>query len=382
MKKLLFAFVLLVLTGGWANCEKPVISIGAINPLTGKFVQHGIELDYGIQYAVKEANLKESFQINLIRRDDKSLPDVAMQQAEDLIVRGKVVALVGGYVDTLVGSISTVAIKHKVPYVASASLESKLNKDGGLYFFRISHIEGITQPIIDFIEEVIKPKRVALIYASTPGATEFAHIIREHLKGLNIPLVLDEKVRPGTPDFSSFLMKCKREEVEFFISAIFLADHMILVRQMKDLEVPIKGYLGPWGIAYDSFIKEMKEKAEHLFGMVSWYPGITFPGTEEESKRFVEGYKKMFNVSPTSTSMHGYVSAKVVIEAIKKLVDEKKPINPEELAKVIKTTNIVTPMGNVAFDEKGDPKFYKQIIVQIQNGALVPVFPTTFSNRQ
>lgn len=356
-------------------CDQITVSIGAINPLTGKLAQHGIEVDQGIRLAIEEANLEgTNVKFNLIRRDDKSLPEDAMNQAEQLILRSKVVALVGGYVDTLVGPIATVAGKHKVPYVASASLESRLTESDNPFFFRISHINGIANPIIGFLKEEIKPRRLALIYASTPGAMELAEKIRKGLTETSISLVLEEKLRPGTPDFSPFLLKCRSQKVDFIVSALFLPDHLILVRQMGELNVSAK-YLGPWGIAYPGFVKEMGDRAEGLFGMLAWAPTIFHRDAEKESLKFTEKYRQLFGTEPTSTAMHGYVSVKVVINAVKRLIESGNPLTPETLTNYIRTTDMISPMGKIAFDDRGNPKYYFQTIVQIQKGLFVKVYP-------
>ncbi|MEJ5300089.1 MAG: ABC transporter substrate-binding protein [Thermodesulforhabdaceae bacterium] len=369
----IFFFVALTARVG---ISEQVISIGSINPLTGKLAQHGIEVDQGIQIAVDEANSEaKEIRFKLIRRDDKSLPEDAMNQAEQLIIHDKVMALVGGYVDTLVGPIATVAEKHRVPYVASASLESRLTTKINPFFFRISHIDGVAKPIVGFIKDIAKPRRIALAYASTPGAMELADKIRQELSGTGISLVLEEKLKSGTPDFSPFLLKCRSQRVDFIISALFLPDHLILVRQMKELKVSTKGYLGPWGIAYPGFVKEMGERAEGLFGMLAWASGISYPETEETSKRFIQAYKDRFGTDPTSTAMHGYVSAKVAIDATQRLVKANQPVNPQNLAEAIRKTDMMSPIGRISFDDHGNPKHYIQMVVQIQKGSFVVVYP-------
>ena len=85
------------------------IRLGEINPLSGHLAKHGMEIHQGILYAVEEANAQggvAGHPVKLLSRDDQSKPEVAVNQAQDLIFRGKVTGLVGGYVDSLVGPIS------------------------------------------------------------------------------------------------------------------------------------------------------------------------------------------------------------------------------------------------------------------------------------
>ncbi len=362
--------------------RKTIIKIGAINPLTGKLATHGIEIDEGIQIAIEQFNelyRNKGVEIKLIRRDDHSSPDVAINQAEQLITKENVVALTGGYVDSLVGPISSVARKHAVPYVASASLLSRLTSEQNEFFSRVSNMRGIVKPVIGILTEKIKPSRVAIIFASTPGATEFSNTLKAAITKQGIEIPLYEKVRPGTPDFSSFLIKCRNKKIDFIVAAIFFPDHLIMVRQLKEMRIPVKGYLGPWGIAYENFLRQMKSMANGLMGLCAWSRNFTYPGTEKESTTFINDYTKKFGKSPTTTAMHGYVSARVIAEAIKELLSEGKSVTGRNLAKAIRRIDILTPMGRIQFDKKGDPIWYQQVVVQVQNGNYVVVYPEDLS---
>ena len=178
------------------------IRLGEINPLSGQLAKHGLEIHQGILYAVEEANAQGGVvghPVELLSRDDQSKPDVAVNQAQDLIFREKVTGLVGGYVDSLVGPISQQAARHRVPYVASASLQQALKGNKNPYFFRVSRLEGIVQPLCRFLTQSLKARRVALLHAATPGSTEFADSVRANLRQAGSDRVLLEKFRPGWP---------------------------------------------------------------------------------------------------------------------------------------------------------------------------------------
>ena len=355
------------------------IRIGEVNPLTGKLAKHGQEIHRGILYAVEEVNSRGGIQgnpVELITRDDQSQPEVAINQTQDLLYNHKVVGLVGGYVDSLVGPISEIAAKHHKPYVASASLQRSLTLDReNPYFFRVAHLDGIVQPLCGFVSEVLRPKRVAILFSATPGSTEFGSDVRAILEKSGIEVPIFEKFRPGTPDFSSFLLKVRRSNVDILISGGFFPDHLILVRQLREQGGRLKAYIGPWGIAYPSFIDEMGEASEDLFGMCAWNPGITLPGTEEASRAFVEDFKKRFGTLPDTTTMHGYASARALLQAVENTLKETQQLNGKSIADRLRSLDLSLPIERLVFDEKGDPKYYEQVVVQIQNGGMVVVYP-------
>ncbi len=355
-----------------------VIKIGEINPLSGHLAQHGREIHQGIVYAVEEANARGGVAgrpVKLVSRDDQSKPEVALNQAQDLIIREKVQGLVGGYVDSLVGPISELAARHQVPYVASASLQRGLTARKNPYFFRISKLDGIVGPVCRFIAQTIKPQKAAVLHLSTPGATEFGDLLTSCLKGQGVAAPLREKFRPGWPDFSVLLLKVKQEEVDMLVSGGFFADNLILVRQLQERPLGLKGFLAPWGVAYPTFVREVGRAAEGLFGTCAWNPGITYPGTEAASQAFTEGFRRRFGEEPNTTSMHGYASARALLSALDAVLAQKAPLNGQTLSRALAALDLTLPLGRLAFDEHGDPRYYEQVVVQIQKQNMVVVYP-------
>ncbi|MBW1842228.1 MAG: ABC transporter substrate-binding protein, partial [Deltaproteobacteria bacterium] len=243
----------------WSNADAASsIKIGEINPLTGRFAKQGLETHQGVAAAVAEANDTGGIEgrvLELISRDDQSLPDIAISRAEELCGKKNVVALTGGYVDSLVGPVSEVARKYKTPYLASASLQKELVMNKNPYFFRVSRLQGFVEPLCDVITEQFQPDRLAIVHASTPGSTELARDLEGCLNSRGTSVVLREKFRPGTPDFTPLISKFSSMNVDVIVSGGFTPDHMLLVRQLKENRVSPKAYIGPFGIVAESGVE-------------------------------------------------------------------------------------------------------------------------------
>ena len=354
------------------------IKIGEINPLSGKLAKQGLEIHQGVELAIAEVNEVggiEGRMVELISRDDQSQPDVAISRAEELCGLKKVLALTGGYVDFLVGPISEVAKKYRIPYVASASLQKELTQRDNPYFFRVATLNGFVEPLCDFLFECLRPQRLAILHAATPGATEFARDLESCLKSRSIEVRLMEKFRPGTPDFSPLIGKLSSLKIDVIVFGGFFVDHLLMVRQLKENRVHPKAYIGPFGIAYDSFISEMGDDAEFLYSTCAWNPGITQPGTEKASEAFVHRFRSMFHRQPNTTNMHGYTSTRALLASMQQVLRQNKSLNGPNIRQALAELDIVLPMERLSFDEQGDPRHYQHLVVQIQNGRLVAVYP-------
>jgi len=360
------------------GAETP-IKIGEINPLSGYLAKHGWEIQQGILYAVEEVNGRGGLwgrPLELLSRDDRSSPEVAVNQAQDLIYKEQVVGLLGGYVDSLVGPISELAARNQVPYVASASLQRALTRQRkNPYFFRVSRLDGIVQPLCEFLLQDLKAQRVALLHMATPGSTEFAEALSACLTKGGVTLPLMEKFRTGVRDFSVFLLKVRQARAEVLVSGGFYPDNLILARQVRQQPTGLKALVAPWGVAYQKFVEEMGRASEGLLGTCAWNPGITLPGTEKESQSFVQGFRKRFGADPNTTTMHGYTSARALLAALAVVLKDKKPLTGPAIRKALAELDLTLPMERLKFDEYGDPLFYRHVVVQIQEGRMVVVFP-------
>lgn len=354
------------------------IKIGEINPLSGRFAQQGLEVHQGVAVALAEANASGGIGgslLELVFRDDQSQPDVAIARAEELCGREKVVSLTGGYVDSLVGPVSEVAKKYQVPFVASASLQKELIRGENPYFFRVSRLNGFVEPLCEFLIEKLRPERLAVLHAATPGSTELSRDLELCLAAGGLDVRFVQKFRPGTPDFSPLIYKMAEMGIDVIVSAGFSPDHILLVRQLKENKLTPKAYIGPFGIAYESFIQEMGADADYLFSTCAWSPEFTLPGTEADSRDFIHRFQRMFQRPPNTTNMHGYTSAKVLIAAMQKVHERGRAVTGRNVRQALEDTDLVLPMEHAVFDRKGDPRFYRHVVVQIQNGRLVVVYP-------
>jgi branched-chain amino acid transport system substrate-binding protein len=354
------------------------IKIGEINSLTGKLAKQGVETHQGVAVAVAEVNAMGGLlgrQVELITRDDQSLPDVTISRAEELCGWKKVLGLTGGYGDSRVGPISEVAKKYKVPYVASASLQRELTRRENPYFFRVARLQGFVQPLCNLLSERLRPERLAILHAASAGSTEFAQDLKDCLRSRGVIARAMEKFRPGTPDFTPLIGKLTSMNIDIIVSGGFFADHLLLVRQLKENRVSPKAYIGPFGIAYESFIAEMGEDAEYLYSTSAWNPGITQPGTESISEAFVRNFRSMFKREPNTTNMHGYTSTRVLLTAMENVLRQKKPLSGPNICQALREIDLLLPMERVTFDKQGDPLHYRHFVVQIQNGRLQVVYP-------
>jgi branched-chain amino acid transport system substrate-binding protein len=367
----------LSLAGSVAFAAEPIV-VGEINPLTGALALQGLSVEQGIRLAVEEQNARGGIagrRITLLARDDEGRPERALAAAEELTGRHGAVALIGGYVDTLVGPIGEVADRARVPYLATASLDERLTQRGNRYFFRVSSLASYVKVTTGAVLDIFKADNVAILYSHTPGASQLARRQKETLEKSGIRVSVFEPFAPGLSDFTPLLTRVRDAGAQALLSDTFFADHLLLVRQMAQAGIRVRAFLGAFGMEFPSVIRELGPAGEGLYGTTSWQPGVHLGGQESESRAFSEAYTKRFGGAPVPLSMHGYAAARTLLASLESVARAGKPLTGEALREALAAADVMTPLGRVKFDDKGDPLFYERVVVQIQNGRHVVVYP-------
>jgi hypothetical protein len=73
--------------------------------------------------------------------------------------------------------------------------------------------------------------------------------------------------------------------------------------------------------------------------------------------------------------MHGYTSARALLAAIEKTLEAGHALSGGSISQQLSLLDLTLPMEHLAFNRNGDPKHYEQVVVQIQKGKLVAVYP-------
>lgn len=348
--------------------------------MTGVQSTQGLPVHAGIQYAIDEANKNGGINgrpLKLVSRDDESKPERALAAAEELISREKAVALIGGYVDTLVGPVSEVAEANQVPYLATASLDKRLVQRGYKYFFRMSNLEGFAQAAAGAITEAFGADNVALLHSVTPGATQTAERLRELLDAQSVKVSVVEKFTPGLSDFTPLLTKVRDADAQVLISLGFTGDNVLMIRQLKEQNINVGGFIAMFGASLRAPVFQLGEAANYTSHTAIWEPklGLVTPGAEEISQKFAQGFKEATGQEAGGLVQHGYSAGLALLTAIRNVAEAGQPLTPQNIRDALAQIDIITPVERVQFDSTGESMHYKIAVVQIQGDESVVIWP-------
>ncbi|MGE5276561.1 MAG: ABC transporter substrate-binding protein [Acidobacteriota bacterium] len=354
------------------------LRIGEIDSLSGVLAAQGTAVHEGVVYAVEEVNARGGIQgrrVKLVTRDDGGRPDEAATAALDLAARERVSALVGGYVDSIVGPVAQVARRERIPYVAASSLDQRLTRRGNAYFFRISRLEPFVEATTTVPLELWAVERVAILFSSTPGATQLARLQKQRLEARGVRVSAFESFQTGTPDFLPLLARLKSTGAQLLLMDGFFADNLVLLRQAHGQTGPPLPVVGAFGMEFPDLIRQLGPLAEGAMGAVVWEPGISLSGDREGGRAYETGFARQFQHPPAPLSMYGYTAARAVLAALEKAFRPPAPPARDAIRDVLAETDLELPLERLQFDEHGDPLHYRVGIFQIQGGRHVLLYP-------
>lgn len=106
-----------------------------------------------------------------------------------------------------------------------------------------------------------------------------------------------------------------------------------------------------------------------------WYATQAAPHVAADNKaaQFVRHYKDKYGTSPDDYSITAYDAGLVIVDAVKRLVEEKQPITKSSLRAAIETAKVPTIQGVVSFDENGDIKDRTVSVYQVRKDTTKPL---------
>ena len=355
--------------------KREELRIGEVASLSGVLAAQGTAVHEGVLYAVSEVNAAggvNGYPVRLLARDDGGRPEEATTAAQDLASRERVRALVGGYVDSIVGPVAQVAERERVPYVASSSLDQRLTQRGNAWFFRISRLEPFVDATTAVPLDLLPAKDVAILYSATPGAAQLARLQKERLEARGVRVPAFESFQTGTPDFIPLLARVKATGARLLLMDGFFADDLVLLRQISGQPFAV---VGAFGMEFPALVAQLGPLAEGAIGAVVWEPGMSLSGDLEGSSAFETGFTKEFKHAPVPLSMYGYTAARAVLAALEKASVTSLPPEPAAVRDALRGTDLLLPLERLQFDEDGNPRHYEVGIFQIQNRRHVLLYP-------
>ena len=313
----------IALNGALAVAAENPIKIGLVVPVTGGSSPIGVSVRDGVKLAVGEINAKGgllSRQIQLIERDDESKNERAVQIAQEMINKEKIVAAIG-FVNTGTSLASQRLYQEaKIPAItttATGTVVTQQFKDQPEdYVFRVSASDAIQAAMM--VEEAVVRKKftkLAVLADSTNYGQLGLEDLVKSLTAKGVTPVVVEKFNIKDVDMTAQLLRSREAGAQALLVYGVGPELAQIANGMQKLgwKVPM---IGSWNLASANFLDNAGANGNGSMMPQTFIQDAVTP----KHKAFIEAYQKAFKIDriPTpSPAAQAYDSMLILAAAIK-----------------------------------------------------------------
>ena len=380
------------------------VKIGVIYPLTGAAASTGLELRNAAQLAAdlidgtdKSLGLPlagagglpglKGAKIRLVFADHQGNPQVGATEAERLITQEKVVALAGCYFSSVTATASQTAERYGVPFLNGESSSPALTQRGFKWFFRTTpHDELFVKNAFDFLRDLerkkgVKPRRIAILAENTEFGTGAARLQERYAKEGGYQVVEKVLYPPKSTQLTSEVQKLKAARPDVVMQSSYLGDAILSVKTYKDLGfLPTALLANDAGFNDSEFLKTLGKDGDFAISREVWALDLA-------ARKPVIGKANQLLQARHQVNFNGNSArAFTAIFALADALNRAGSTRPEAIQKALRETSIagdqlIMPWGGIQFDENGQNTKGAGIIVQVQEGKYVTVWPFELASR-
>jgi branched-chain amino acid transport system substrate-binding protein len=344
------------------------IKIGHVGPLTGGIAHLGKDNENGARLAIEQANeakIKiggQDAKFVLVAEDDQADPKVGTTVAQKL-VDAKVAGVVGHLNSGVSIPASDIYNKGGIPVISGSATNPKLTEQGIKVQFRVVARDDQQGPAVaNYLAANNKPKLVAVIDDATSYGEGLANEVEKSLKAANVKVLPREKGTDKTTDWKAVLTKLKGRNPDAVFYGGMDATAGPLLKQGKELGIKAVFSFGD-GACTDEMPKLAGAAADGLLCSQAGIPPLA------ADKKFLDAYRKKYNVDPIIYSPFTYDAANLLIEAMK----QADSPDPAKYLPALAKIEYTGATGRIAFDDKGDRKDAEITIFTMKSGKLDPI---------
>jgi branched-chain amino acid transport system substrate-binding protein len=340
-----FAFALAGLDAGAAGAQDAV-KIGLVMPMTGALASNGREAVAAAKlYMTQHGDTVAGKKIELIVKDDGSIPDNGKRLAQELIINDKV-SLLGAGVSPTALSMAPIVTEAKIPAVVMISGTSVVTERSP-YYVRTSFTLGQQSGIIaDWAIQNGSKKVVSIISDFAPGA-EAGKVFEQHFTQGGGQVLDTIKVPLANPDFAPFLQRARDNQPDTLFVFLPAGQAAAFSRQFVERGLDKTGIklIGTGDIADDD---DLPNTGDSLLGVVT--AGFYYAAHPSAlNKQYVADYKAATGHRANYISVGGYDGMNLIYETLKKTAGKT---DADTVLAAMKGMSWESPRGPISIDPR------------------------------
>ncbi|WP_180129766.1 ABC transporter substrate-binding protein [Rhodoferax sp. BLA1] len=299
-----------------AIAQGDTFKIGLILPMTGQQASTGRQIEAAAKlYMAQNGDTVAGKKVELIVKDDTSVPEVTKRLAQELIVNNKVNVLAGFGITPSALATAPLATQSKTPMVVMAAATSSIT-EASPYVVRTSFtLPQASVALGDWAPKNGIKKVVTLVSDYGPGIDAEKYFKERFIfNGGQVPESLRVPLR--SPDFAPFLQKVRDLKPDALFVFVPSGAGAAVMKQFLERGMDKAGIklIGTGDITDDDQLNDMGDGA--LGVVTSHHYSAAHPSPLNQ--KFVDAFKKANpGMRPNFMAIGGYDGMRVIYEALK-----------------------------------------------------------------
>lgn len=310
------AFATLALAATHSIAQDSTFKIGLILPMTGQQASTGKQIEAAAKlYMAQNGDTVAGKKIQLIIKDDTTIPDVTKRLAQELVVNEKVNVLAGFGITPSALATAPIATQSKTPMVVMAAATSSITQ-ASPYIVRTSFtLAQASVAMGDWAPKNGLKKVVTLVSDYGPGIDAEKYFAeRLTLSGGQVVEALRVPMR--NPDFAPFLQKVRDLKPDALFVFVPSGAGAAVMKQFLERGMDKAGIklIGTGDVTDDDQLNDMGDGALNV--VTSHHYAAAHPSPM--NKKFVEAFQKANKgMRPNFMAVGGYDGMRVIYEALR-----------------------------------------------------------------
>ncbi|HEY6793431.1 MAG TPA: amino acid ABC transporter substrate-binding protein [Kineosporiaceae bacterium] len=366
---------------GCSSGGAQTITLGVSLPLTGSLAKEGALTKEGYQLCIDKINGRggltvgsRTVRFDVTYVDDGGRADAASRAVDDFNARG-IKLVLGSY-----GSVTTAAEAAAVERNGQVLLDSA-GADDAIFSKGYRRTFAVLSPASEYASSIVKaidelanpaPRTIAFLSAddgfSRTGTASGLVVAR----ALGMQVLGTQYFPSGSTDVRKSLTRVKAVEPDVVIGSVHLAEGLAIVRQARELGISPLAIGETVAPPTEEFVRQLGSAAEGVLGSSQW--AKTVAGRDDVFGT-ASDYAAAVQAAYGHPADYHHAEASAACLALALALRDARTDEPDRVVDALAELAAPSFFGPLRFDSSGKNVSKQMVVIQIQRGVPVTVWP-------
>jgi branched-chain amino acid transport system substrate-binding protein len=343
----------------------------------------GIQMDNAIQMAISEINeaggVLGGTPLSFLSADSTGSAEVGQTEAERLINEGAH-AIICCFQSSVTTNVAAIAEREEVPLVIDVAVMDAILDQGFTYTFRLQpNATAMGVNGANYLKALAEAsgEQVDSVVVLFEGTTGFGDSVREAVVAEASELgivVLDEiGYEPfAVTDLTTEMTKINALRPDVLVVTGYYNDGLLAARNAEDVLLDVKAVFGVAQGTYDQaqFVADAGDLAECFLDS-----NYHHDASNADALAVLAKYESVYGEPMRTSAVFAYQAVYVIADAIERAGSADPPAIREALTATNFDDFLLPHPGPIAFDETGENINARPVLMQVQDGSVLQVWP-------